>query len=75
MDPWDAKIDANFFLQTHWNTDMGKPVKPGNLLKDIVNKNVKAKSNYRGYNRKSSNPNFFIHYFIDNSNANISLYA
>ena len=35
----------------------------------------KAKSNYRGHNRKSSNPNFFIHFFIDNSNANISLHA
>ena len=35
----------------------------------------KAKSNYRWYNRKSSNPNFFIHFFIDNSIANISLHT
>ena len=27
------------------------------------------------YNQKSSHPKFFIHFFIDNSNANISLYA
>ena len=27
------------------------------------------------YNQKSSHPKFYIHFFIDNSNANISLYA
>ena len=37
--------------------------------------NTKAKSNYRGYNRKSSNPFFFVHFFIDNSDANTSLYT
>ena len=27
------------------------------------------------YNQKSSHPKFYIHFFIDNSNANISLYT
>ena len=27
------------------------------------------------YNQKSSTPKFYIHFFIDNLNANISLYA
>ena len=36
---------------------------------------VKAKSNYRGYNQKSSSLIYFIHFFIDNYNANISLYT
>ena len=39
---------------------------------------TKGGSNYGinlWYNQKSSHPKFFIHFFIDNSNANISLYA
>ena len=35
----------------------------------------KAKSNYRGYNQKSSSPIFLFIFFIDNSNANISLHT
>ena len=33
----------------------------------------KAKSNYRGYIENPAHQKFFIHFFIDNSNANISL--
>ena len=36
---------------------------------------VKAKSNYRGYIENPAHQKFYIHFFIDNSNANISLYA
>ena len=36
-------------------------------------KTTKAKSNYRGYIKNPAHQKFFIHFFIDNSNANISL--
>ena len=39
---------------------------------------IKGRCNYGvdlWYNQKSSHPKFFIYFFIDNSNSNISLYA
>ena len=36
---------------------------------------TKAKSNYRGYIENPAHQKFFIHFFIDNSNANISLHT
>ena len=34
----------------------------------------KAKSNYRGYDQNPATQKFYIHFFIDNFNANISLH-
>ena len=36
---------------------------------------AKAKSNYRGSAENQAVQKFYIHFFIDNSNADISLYA
>ena len=36
---------------------------------------TKAKSNYRGYIENPAHQKFYIHFFIDNSNANISLHT
>ena len=36
---------------------------------------TKAKSNYRGSAENPAIQKFYIHFFIDNSNANISLYT
>ena len=41
-------------------------------MKNLV---FKAKSNYRGYNQNPAGQIFYIHFFIDNPNANISLYT
>ena len=35
----------------------------------------KAKSNYRGYIENPAHQKFYIHFFIDDSNANISLHT
>ena len=36
---------------------------------------TKAKSNYRGSAENPAHQKFYIHFFIDNSNANLSLFA
>ena len=63
MDPWDAKIDANFFCRRIeipiWvNT---KPVRPGNLLKGIVNKTVRCLHVFFSVTQNGSKWQFFIH--------------
>ena len=40
-----------------------------------INAAVKAKSNYRGYDQNPATQKFYIHFFIDNFNVNISLHT
>ena len=40
-----------------------------------LNFRIKAKTNYRGYIENPAHQIFYIHFFIDNSNANISLHT
>jgi hypothetical protein len=41
----------------------------------IIQIDTKAKSNYRGYDQNPATQKFYIHFFIDNFNVNISLHT